>query len=320
MRTISLGRVKLSISEDAPIPISISDFTQDAGTIEFIAREGYLSGPTKHLFRLEYPGYIIESCISNGQVFIRRNGLHQNSAKYDGSDPYHVAIQWTATSVGCGITPKGEDMNAAMRSVHTPYTTPPLGMIRDLKCGSQRAGDSYPSVEALFSRVLDCLSFCEMDIRRYGAEKFLWTGADSDIEPLSEPEMSRLVASFLAIYGGVNNFEVSCEPRAGGGSVDFCVYGHVENVGQAKIAIEAKKAHSADLEHGFTHQLPAYMERLETRHGIYLVYWLRSDRYLRPDFPAYHNLEIDKLHPLARAGYVRSVGLNLALDRSPSRI
>lgn len=319
MRTISLGQVTLSISENAPVPISISDFTEDAGTIEFMAYEGYLRGDTKPLFKLEYPGYNIESVISDGQVFIQRNGLYQHSEKYEGNDPYHVAIQWTATSIGCGIRPKGEDMNA-LRSVHTPYTPPPLGMIRDLKCGSPRAGESYPSVEVLFSRILDCLSFCEKDIRRYGAERFLWTGEDPNIEPLSEPEMSRLIASFLAVYGGVNNFEVSCEPRAGGGSVDFCVYGHVENVGLAKIAIEAKKAHSSDLEHGFTHQLPAYMERLETRHGIYLVYWLRSDRYPRPDFPAYHNLEMEKLHPLARVGYVRSVGMNLALDRSPSRV
>lgn len=302
------------------MPVSVSDFTLDAGTIEFIAYEGYLRGDTKHLFKLEYPGYCFESLISNGQVFIRRNGVYQHSEKYLGDEPYHVAIQWDATSVGCGITPKGEDMNSAMRLVHTPYTTPPLGMIRDLKCGSQRAGDSYSSVDALFSRVLDCLSFCEKDIRRYGAEKFLWTGKDPDIEPLVEPEMTRLVASFLAAYGEVNNFAVSCEPRAGGGSVDFCVYAHVENVGQAKIAIEAKKAHSADLEHGFTHQLPEYMERLETRHGIYLVYWLKSDRYPRPDFPTYHDLEMEKLHPLARKGYVRTIGLNLALDRSPSRI
>ncbi|WP_374580354.1 hypothetical protein [Pseudoduganella sp.] len=301
------------------MPISISDFAEEAATIEFIAPTGYLQGDKKSLFKLEYPGYSIESVISDGQVFVRRNELHQHSEKYEGSDPCRVAIQWSATSIGCGIVPKGESITA-LRSVHTPYTTPPLGMIRDLKCGDQSAGDSYPSVDALFSRILDCISFCEKDIRRYGAEKFLWTGDDPNIEPLSEPEMSRLIASFLAVYGGVNNFEVSCEPRAGGGSVDFCVYGHVQNVGQAKIAIEAKKAHSADLEHGFIHQLPAYMDRLETRHGIYLVYWLRSDRYPRPDFPAYPHLEMEKLHPLARTGFVRSVGLNLALDRSPSRI
>lgn len=319
MRKLSLGRATLTIFDGAELPISISDFVEDAATIEFVARDGFLRSSVD-LFSLEYPGYKINAAISDGRVFIRRNELHQHSEQYLGSDPYHVAIQWDAISVGCGIAPLGADMNVAMRSTRTPQTTPPLGLIRDLKCGAQRPGESYPSVDSLFSRLLDCISFSEKDIRRYGAERFLWTGDDHQIQPLNEPEMTRLVASYLAVYGGVNNFEVSCEPRAGGGSLDFCIYGHVENVGLARIAIEAKKANSADLEHGFTVQLPSYMERLETRHGIYLVYWLKSDRYPHPDFQDYPTLEIAKLHPLPRTGYMRTVGLNLAFDRSPSRL
>jgi len=40
-----------------------------------------------------------------------------------------------------------------------------------------------------------------------------------------------------------------------------------ENAGLAKVAIEAKKADDPDLAHGFTHQLPAYMDRLKAIHG-----------------------------------------------------
>jgi hypothetical protein len=41
----------------------------------------------------------------------------------------------------------------------------------------------------------------------------------------------------------------------------------------AKIAIEGKNAHSADLLHGLQHQLPSYMADVRADQGIFLVLW-----------------------------------------------
>lgn len=318
MREITLGNAHLHVFEGAEIPLSLSDFLDEAATIEFAARNGFLRNDLC-VFELHYPRYEFEVKVRDGQVLIRRNGLEIRSHRYTGNEPYHVAIQWDANSIGCGVAPLGADMNQHMSIAPTPLTIPPPGFLKDLRCGTQ-GRTTYSSIEEFYSRVVDCISFCERDIRRYGSEKFLWSVDGDAIRPLHEPEMTRFVASYLGLYGAINGFEVACESRAGGGDLDFCVYGHVEDIGLAKIAIEAKKANSPDVEHGFTRQLPAYMNRLETRYGIFLIYWLRSERYPHPTHATYQQFEINQLHPLTRLGHIRTVGINLSLDRSPSNL
>lgn len=318
MREITLGNAHLHIFEGAEIPISLSDFLDDAGTIDFSVGGGFLRNDFC-IFELHYPRYEFAVHVRDGQILIRRNGVESRSERYVDDGRYHVAVQWTADLIGCGVAPHGQDMNQHIKNVPTPHTVPPPGFTKDLRCGTQ-GKTTYASQEELFARVLDCLAFCERDIRRYGSERFLWQVDGDLISPLYEPEMTRFLSGFLGVYGAINGFEVSCESRAGGGDLDFCVYGHIEDVGLVTIAIEAKKADSRDVEHGFTRQLPEYMRRLNTRYGIFLVYWLRSDRYPHPVQESYPEFEIAELHPLQRSGHVRTVGINLALDRAPSRL
>ncbi|HQW19982.1 MAG TPA: hypothetical protein PLI90_04835 [Rhodocyclaceae bacterium] len=319
--THTLGPATLQLFEQIKSHVSISDFCATAATVEFAANDGLLENDLT-LFRLSFPGFELEARCREGIVFIRRNGQYQHSEQILGGDRLHVAIQWDVESIGCGIAPWTGDwsvMNSHMRAVRTPYTVPPLELHRSLRAHNLLVGTAYKSADDVFATVLDCLHLCEEDIRKFGAERFVWGKQGADDRPLDEPEISRLVASFLASYGAARNFDVSCEPVSGGGNVDFWVVAPVSNAGLAKIAIEAKKADSPNLSHGFTAQLPAYMTRLKAQHGIYLVYWLKSPNYPHPSHDSFQKLEIEVLHQLRRAPGIRSVGIDLSRTASPSR-
>lgn len=321
--THTLGSLTLQLFEQMKSHVSVADFCATAATLEFAACDGLLENDLI-LFKLCFPGFELEARCREGMVFIRRNGLYQHSEQLRGREKLHVAIQWDVDSISCGIAPwagnwEAMNMNTHMRAVRTPHTLPPVELHRMLRANNLLVGEAYKSVADVFATVLDCLNLCEEDIRRFGGERFVWGKNGDPSRPFDEPEISRYVASFLASYGAARNFDVSCEGRAGSGNIDFWIVAPVANAGLAKVAIEAKKADHANLAHGFSVQLPAYMSRLKASHGIFLIYWLRSPDYQYPRHTSYPDLEIEVLHPLSRPPGVRSVALDLSRAPSPSR-
>jgi hypothetical protein len=315
-----LGPARLEIFSALKNQIAFSDFCVPAGTIDFVARGGFLNNSLR-LLLLRYPGYELEIKIHDGMIFICRNGQYQHSEQYLGKDPCKVAAQWDVGMIGCGIVPAGDsaDMNHHMRAVRTPITVPSPDLVKILRTHNFLSQQTYPSSEHLFTSVVDCLRLCELDIRRHGCEKLVWRQTNGNCEPLDEPELSRLVATLLSAHGATRNFDVNCEITAGTGNLDFCVVGPVQHSGLAKIAIEAKKADNSKLAHGFEVQLPEYMARIGTVFGIYLVYWLKSAHYLHPTQDTFAQLEIEKLHPIPRIPTVRTASIDLSFGPSPSK-
>lgn len=318
----SLGSLRLQIFEQLKSDVATTDFCATSATIEFAANNGLLE-KNLILFKLTLPGFELEALCRDGIVFIRRNGLYQHSEQIRGCDRLHVALQWTIDSIGCGIAPWTGDRNAMnyhMRSIRTPYTTPPIELHRILRANNLLSGNEYRSADDLFATIIDCLSFVEEDIRKFGGERFAWGKKGDPNQPLDEPDISQYIAPFLALYGAMRNFDVSCEPRAGDGNVDFCIVAPVEKIGLVRVAIEAKKANNANLSHGLTTQLPAYMSRLKASHGIFLIYWLKSSCYPYPSQATFSELEDQLLHGLPRAPGIRPVSINLSKGPSPSRL
>ena len=319
--TRQLGPAKLEVFTQLKSQISFADFCPPAGTIEFNAYDGFLSNSLR-LFQISFPGYELEAKIHDGKVFIRRNDYYQYSEEFKGLGKCHVAVQWDTDSIACGVMPESStsaSMDAHMRAVRTPFTAPPLELVRTLRTHNLLSNSSYRNADDLFSTILDCLHFCEQDIRKHGCERFSWGKNGDKSHPLDEPEISRFVAGYLSSHGTARNFEVTCEPIAGSGNLDFYIVAPIKNAGLGKVAIEAKKADSVQLVHGFNVQLPEYMVRLGTNYGVFLTYWLKSGTYPYPKQNTYAELEIDKLHPLQRPPTVRTIGLDLSYGPSPSR-
>ncbi len=316
-----LGPIKLELCPMIKSQVTFSDFCAPMASIEFKAHAGFLKN-SAILFSFAYDHFILEAKVRDGMIFIMRNGLYQHSEQYLGDDTCSVALQWDVDSIGCGVLPphSDDDMNRHFRAVQTPITVPPQEIVTLLRKQSLLSSTRHHNLDELFGSVVDSIYLAEQDIRRHGAEKLIWKkNADNGFQPLNEPEISRFVASFLSVYGSLRNFDVICESIAGTGKLDLYVIAPLED-GIGKIAIEAKKAESADLVHGFETQLPAYVQRIGTTHGIYLVYWLKSYSY---PYPAKHNsfaeLEIEKLHPVKRPSTMRTIGINLSKEDPPSK-
>jgi hypothetical protein len=318
--TRQIGLAKLEIFEQMKSLIAFTDLCSPAATIEFVAHQRLLRN-SFILFALRYPQYELEARVKDGMVFIRRNGLYQHSEQYLGDKPCHVALQWDISSIGCGIVPlsSDSDMNQHMRAVRTPITVPPSELVKTLRTENLLFNSAYASADDLFTTVIDCIHLCEIDIRRHGGEKFIWKKLDSGYHPVDEPDISKFVALFLTSHGASRNFDVVCEPVAGTGNIDFYITAPIHNAGLAKVAIEAKKAESNRLIHGFETQLPEYMRRIGTQFGIYLVYWLKSENYKYPHQQTYSELEVEKLHPIKRLSTMRTIGFDLSFGASPSR-
>lgn len=316
-----LGKAKFELLAQISSQISFSDFCVPAGTIEFDTFDGFLENSLR-LFQVTYPGYELEVKVSDGMVFIRRNQYYQHSEQCKGGGKTHVAVQWDSDSIACGVMPESsttESMNEHMRAVRTSFTVPPLELVRALRTENLLMNAAYRNHDDFFVTVLDCLHLCEQDIRRHGSERFAW-GKNGDLSrPIDEPEISRLVAGHLSIHGAARNFEVTCEPIAGSGNIDFYVLAPIQNAGLGKVALEAKKAENTQLIHGLEVQLPQYMRSIGATYGVYLTYWLRSNAYPYPEQQSYAQLEAEKLHPIRRPPTIRTIGLDLSLGSTPSK-
>lgn len=315
-----LGPVRLEFFQILKSQVTFSDFCVPVGTIDFKAHNGFLRNSLK-LFSLTYSDFIFEAQIRDGMVFIKRNDLYQHSEKYLGDGSCHVALQWTIDSIACGVVPPDSptDMNHHLRAVRTPITVPPAEMVNILRKENLLFNAKYRNMDDLFTTVIDSLHCCQEDVRRHGAERLFWRlGSDRTWSPVDESRISRSVASFLSVYGVLKNFDVTCGSIAGVGLMDFYVVGPVAD-SLGKIAIEAKKAESDDLINGFKTQLPAYMKRIGTDYGIYLVYWLKSPDYpFPPSHNSYAELEIEKLHPIKRPMTMRTIGMDFSKEAAPS--
>jgi hypothetical protein len=319
MEIRQLGPVRLELFPMIKSNLTFSDFCAPMGTIDFKAYDGFLNNSLK-LFSLTYDKFLFEGKIRDGMVFIKRNDHYQHSEQYLGNGACQVALQWTADSIGCGIVPPDSptDMNHHMRAVQTPITVPPKELVNILRRENLLSNAKYKNMDDFFTSIIDSLHCCQEDIRRHGSEQLFWGEKDNKPSPIDEPLISRGVASFLSIYGALKNFDVTCDPIAGVGKVDFHVVAPVgDSLG--KVAIEAKKANSDDLINGFKFQLPNYMQRVGTDYGIYLVYWLKSPSYPFPSsYDSFAEMEIEKLHPLHRPMTIRILGMNFSKEAAPS--
>ena len=77
-------------------------------------------------------------------------------------------------------------------------------------------------------------------------------------------------------------YELIRESAAGSGSIDLRASAPLNDGGIINICIEAKNAHSPDLIHGLTEQLPSYMKNTHADYGIYLVLWYQCESFPEP--------------------------------------
>src|SRR5262249_24424935 len=76
--------------------------------------------------------------------------------------------------------------------------------------------------------------------------------------------------------------EVTPEYTVSGGRLDFLFTGLLADNQRVYACVEFKHAHSRDLLHGLTHQLPAYMRGKGCDFGLYCVLYFRGGDFAAP--------------------------------------
>ena len=82
-----------------------------------------------------------------------------------------------------------------------------------------------------------------------------------------ESFVQRLFFCVVDIYCDLNNIDVNRESDPGCGELDF----KFSQGSRKKVIVEIKLSSSSQLEHGFTRQLPIYMDTEKTQNGIFMV-------------------------------------------------
>jgi hypothetical protein len=90
---------------------------------------------------------------------------------------------------------------------------------------------------------------------------------NEDGSPRREVFSQRLFFATADTYCEANNVDLSREPDAGNGPVDF----KLSRGYKGRILVEVKKSNNPDLIHGFETQLPAYEKSEATDESIYLI-------------------------------------------------
>lgn len=161
---------------------------------------------------------------------------------------------------------------AYKRNTGEPYNfdIDPAGEVKWYELGNAFARQNFLTLQLTNRNLDDLESIVEKIIIQFkklievnGLNRNLYVNG----KPLHERFAQRLFFAVADTYCAVNNLDVSPEPNAGNGPVDFKFsYGY-----RVRVLVEIKLTSSRRVTHGFIKQLPAYQDSEGTQRSFYVV-------------------------------------------------
>lgn len=168
-------------------------------------------------------------------------------------------------------------------SVDTSTILVPIEVISWAKKLNLTPKTQYENTNELLTTILNDISQVNLKIKDTNAYTLFWNKIKDNISPKREPDSVTGLYAFLQDYSLIKNYELVHETSASSGSVDLYVIASDKNGKLLKLCIEVKNAHSDDIEHGLTAQLPEYMRSKSADYGIYLVFSYKCDQFEKPE-------------------------------------
>lgn len=180
---------------------------------------------------------------------------------------------------------------------------------------------TFQSLQEAVSVVLEAKEQIEQRIRDSNMYSLFWdfdrTGGPKKLpEPKREPQSFGGILGLLQDDAVIKGYTVVPEGGASSGRLDAHVIASLEEGQQVKIAIEGKNAHSRNLEHGLTEQLPEYMRAIDADYGLYLALWYKCEVFDQPK-QSWTDLGI-KLMKMRPFENIHTDLIKLSLPQSPS--
>lgn len=284
--------VNITLPPDTPTPMTVRDVLCSEGLVWVVTT---LEGPGL-FFRVEGHGFSLMAAVGTTPDGGMSLGLIRNGVVCEQKIPslapgenvaFMVAWETTELSVGVGLLrPGSPDLDP--HRVATPFTRPPLSLLKEVQQQGLLPKTTYPSMNEFHAEVVALFQSVDAKIASMGHVDAFWNvqrGERNTIVgrvPKHEVEIQPTIMALVQDQAMVRSIDIVREPDAAGGNVDFYAVAAVEGLGVRSVCIECKLAHSADLEKGWTTQLPAYMRARQSEFGLYVVLWFKGEDFDQP--------------------------------------
>ncbi len=237
-----------------------------------------------YYFRLKDGGFSFELQYHNGVFEFKRNDYSVTFSGKDGKREgiYHtVEFAWSPEWLAAGA-------NGNIKKTNTPPTSIPVSILRQAKRENLLPNSSFASEEQFRQKVLDCFYSIQNKVSETKSQNSFWNfthgsnGKVTSITPKNETQIQSTIHGLLYDQMMINSIEVIPEYQNGEGILDFCLMAQVDDIGFVKLAVEFKRAHSSKLKHGIEIQLPLYMRSIQSKYGIYGIFWFKGERFKQP--------------------------------------
>lgn len=305
---------------DQATGMAVSNLLSNVGTLHAL----WLPGGHGDIFRVNGHGY--EHClwVDGTKVYFKRN-QHLASRPINFPDQScHIALSWKIDRFQLAIF---SDQEVGDDNVCETVPTPegiyvPNTLVTWARQKHKLEKKTFQSIEEAVSVVLEAKQQTEQRIRDSNMYSLFWdfdrtSGPKNPPKPKREPQSFGGIIGLLQDDAVIKGYTVVPEGGASSGKLDAHVIASLADGRQAKIAIEAKNAHSPDLEHGLMDQLPEYMRAIDADYGIYFALWYKCEVFDQPSEPSIDlGLRLSKMRPLEN---MYSDLFKLALPQSPSK-
>lgn len=314
---------------------SIPDLLQNFGTFHAVIdppSQGDIDGQIV-LSGLYSEQYEFEVNINKGRFNFIRNGIIASQPLPKGTRrSIHFFARWDPESIdvvvleqGYGALPpeKKPPFESFQSRPTTPFTVIPDQLIHWARAHYYLPTKGVSTTDEFFVELVNVVDQLQATIENTGAQRIFWDfkqGNESLPVPKAEPQVTTAIHLLLTDASVRKEFQIVPQAGAMGGSLDFQFNKALEGGNIAVAAMEAKHAHSSDIESGLITQLPAYMRAVSAPFGIYLVLWFKGKYFDQPAENDFEELRTRFLNIRPHApSNVRIMHLNLSIPEPPSK-
>ena len=239
------------------------------------------------IFLFASESYKTQLTISNGEVAFSRNEHVARKQVRPVQRHYQILCSWRPDKFQLALMIDDEvGGDDACVTVETRPIYIPTDAITWARRYSLLSRSTFSSPAEFLGVVVESIQQVNRTIRKGNSIQLYWDRQRSQtaapkLVPKREPEVMAGIGALIQDQSLLAGYELIQESAASTGSLDLRAIGPNESGGTTTICIEGKNAHSDDLDHEITDQLPEYMDASGASYGIYLVLWYRCDEFKR---------------------------------------
>jgi hypothetical protein len=276
---------------DGMAPSSLLLYNMNTFTVTILNPNVALNPRMSHeIFLVESTDYRMQLLIDNKCVRFRRGSFEACRSIEAARRKAQIICSWRPDQFCLTVLMDDRIGDNPYECVDTGPIFVPQDLLQWARRQTLTERRSYKSGAEFLSVISDCLNMVGKKIEETKAFSLFWDfpRQRANIKdqrlalPKRETQTMAGIRALLQDQSLLLAFDVSAETQAGPGILDMKLVAPLEGGGLSKIALEGKRAHSTDLEHGLEVQLPTYMRSINADHGIYLVLWFRCAEFDQP--------------------------------------